>query len=45
MASGVMEGLHEASAEGSAVLIATHDEEVIAQAPRHLALRDARLVD
>jgi putative ABC transport system ATP-binding protein len=43
-ASGVMEGLHKAAAAGSAVLIATHDEEIIAQAPRRLVLRDGRLL-
>lgn len=43
-ASGVIEGLRKAAAGGSTVLVATHDEEVIAQAPRQLALRDGRLV-
>jgi ABC-type lipoprotein export system ATPase subunit len=43
-ASGVLEGLWKAAAAGSAVLVATHDEEVIAQVPRRLALRDGRLV-
>jgi len=43
-ASGVMDGLRKAAAAGSAVLIATHDEEIIAQAPRRLQLRDGRLV-
>lgn len=44
-ATGVMEGLRKATASGSTVLIATHDEEVIAQAPRRLELHDGRLVD
>jgi len=43
-ASGVMDGLRKAAAAGSAVLVATHDEEIIAQAPRRLELRDGRLV-
>jgi ABC-type lipoprotein export system ATPase subunit len=42
-ASGVMEGLSKAAAAGSAVLLATHDEEIIARAPRRLTLRDGRL--
>lgn len=43
-ASGVMDGLRKAAAAGSAVLIATHDEEIIAQVPRRLRLHDGRLV-
>ncbi|MFA9431239.1 ABC transporter ATP-binding protein [Egicoccus sp. AB-alg2] len=43
-ASGVMDGLRKAAAAGSAVLVATHDEEIIAQAPRRLRLRDGRLI-
>jgi ABC-type ATPase involved in cell division len=39
-----MEGLRKATASGCTVLIATHDEEVIAQAPRRLELHDGRLV-
>jgi putative ABC transport system ATP-binding protein len=43
-AAGVLDGLRKAAAAGSAVLVATHDEEVIAQAPRELTLRDGRLL-
>jgi putative ABC transport system ATP-binding protein len=43
-ATGVMEGLRKATASGSTVLIATHDDEVIAQTPRRLELHDGRLV-
>ena len=42
-ATGVMEGLRKSCAAGSTVLIATHDEEVIAQVPRRLDLHDGRL--
>lgn len=42
---GVLDGLRKAAAAGSTVLIATHDEQIIAQAPRRLTLRDGRLVD
>jgi putative ABC transport system ATP-binding protein len=43
-ASGVLEGLQKAAAAGSAVLVATHDEEVIARIPRRLMLEDGRLI-
>jgi putative ABC transport system ATP-binding protein len=42
-AAGVLDGLRKAAAAGSAVLIATHDEEIIAQVDRELQLRDGRL--
>jgi putative ABC transport system ATP-binding protein len=43
-AAGVLDGLYKAAAAGSAVMVATHDEEIIAQVSRELALRDGRLV-
>ncbi len=43
-ATGVMDGLRKSCAAGSTVVIATHDEEVIAQVPRRLDLHDGRLV-
>jgi putative ABC transport system ATP-binding protein len=42
-ATGVMDGLRKACAAGTAVLVATHDEEVIAQIPRVLRMRDGRM--
>ncbi len=44
-ASGVIQGLRAAQRDGTAVLVATHDEEVIAQADRRLTLRDGRTVE
>lgn len=43
-ATGVMERLAKATASGTTVLVASHDEEVIARAPRCLELHDGRLV-
>jgi putative ABC transport system ATP-binding protein len=42
-ATGVMDGLRKACAAGTAVLVATHDDEVIAQIPKVLRMRDGRL--
>ncbi len=44
-ASGVIQGLRAAQADGTAVLVATHDEEVIARADRRLTMRDGRTLD
>jgi putative ABC transport system ATP-binding protein len=43
-ATGVMERLAKATASGTSLLVASHDEEVIARAPRCLELHDGRLV-
>lgn len=42
-ATGVMDGLRKACSAGTTVLVATHDEEIIAQIPRALRMRDGRI--
>ncbi len=44
-AARVLRLIHEAAAEGSACLVATHAEETVEVADRVLAMRDGRLVD
>jgi putative ABC transport system ATP-binding protein len=42
--AAIVELLHELNAQGTTVVVITHDNELAAQLPRRIALKDGRIV-
>ena len=42
--ASIVELLHELHAQGTTIIVITHDNELAAQLPRQIAIRDGRIV-